>query len=364
MHKAPKMAKAPKVRRHRRRKGHKGGRRRGGKRPFTFLKAWRKRRRGFKPFKTAKGKTFWQSPRAKYAEKAWYGQRKRHRRAALKGIRRGRRRPRRRRSRRSFSFSYEANPKRRRRARRYASNPVPKLGARLTGAKFYHLPGWGELKSQGPVKSILYGVGGLAATSLIGMGLEYGINKAIEKVDMPAEQKEYLVDAGRIFGKLALGSMVSWGMGKYVLKNNVAAKTWQAGAYISVGLDVAGTILKYVTRSTSQVKLGAPIRGPLNLGGYAVNVFGLGQLGNWWYENQIRDAIYKTGRVDVVGNEKGEIGVLHPGTGKVILAGPEKQMAGILGAIERAVVKAGYSEHGHGMDPVVPGLGEMISVEA
>lgn len=318
-----KAPKAMKVARKARRRG-----RRRSKRPFTFLKAWRKRRRGFSKFKTAKGHTFWQSPKAKYAENSWKGQPKRHRRARKLGWRRHGR------------ASYASNP-----------GPLGRLGGKLTGAKFYMLPTMGELKSQGPVKSILFGLGGLVTTSLIGMGME----KICEQFKITDEK---MVDGTRIFGKLAIGTAISWAMGKYVLKSNTAAKTWQTGVYISTGLDIAGTILKYVTRETSQVKLGGTIKAPNTLGNIAMGALGAGSIGNWWYENQVRDAIYKTGRVEVVGNEKGHIGILHPATGKIILSGPEKQMASILGAIQRSVLKVGDDQEQD------KGIGEDITIEA
>lgn len=316
------------------RKARRRGRRRS-KRPFTFLKAWKKKRRGYKPFKTPKGTKFFMGPKAKFEANP-----KRKRRRG------GRRR-------KAFSLNFAASNPRKRYSRRrhYASNPVSGLGGKLTGAKFYMLPTMGELKGQGVVKSVLYGLGGLVTTSLIGMGLE----KVCEQAKIT---DEYMVDGTRIFGKLAIGTAISWAMGKYVLKSNTAAKTWQTGVYISTGLDVVGTILKYVTRGTSQVKLGGPIRAPNTLGNIAMGALGAGSIGNWWYENQVRDAIYKTGRVEVVGNEKGHIGILHPATGKIILSGPEKQMASILGAIQRSVLKVGDDKEQD------LGIGEDITIEA
>ena len=354
-HRAKIAVVAPKPKRHRRRRAHRAkapkamkvgrkARRRGrrrSKRPFTFLKAWKHKRRGYKPFKTPKGTKFFMGPKSKFEENP---RRKR---------RRGGRR------RKAFSLNFAAsNPKRRFSKRRhYASNPL----AKLNGGKFYNLPTMGELKGQGAVKSILFGFGGLVTSNLVGMGIDYAFQKYSESIvgkEGAVAPSEYMVDGARIFGKLAIGSAISWAMGKYVLKSNVAAKTWQTGVYIATGLDIAGTIVKYLTRSTAQVKLGGPIRAPATLGNVAMGVLGAGSFGSWWYENQVRDAIYKTGRVEVVGNEKGHVGIMHPGTGKIIMSGPEKQMASVLGAIQKSVLKTGNDLE---QDKVI---GEDITIEA
>jgi hypothetical protein len=376
-----------KPKRHRRRKaGRKATRKVGrkatkrskrrGKRPFTFLKAYRKRRRGFHPFKTPKGTTFFMGPKAKYEENAWKGQSKRHRRAARKGWKRHPRRRGRKRARKAFAFNAEANPGRKHRRRRahkafsfnFASNPKHKrysrrrhyssnptmggFGAKITGGKFYHLPKYSELKSQGPVKSILYGAGGLITTSLIGMGINYGMQQA--KIT-----DERIVDAGRIAGELIFGSIVSWGIGKGT-KSTVASKTWQTGVYIATGLDIAGTIFKYAQRGFKGIKMGGMIRPPMTTGNIIMGALGMGSIQQAYFEGQIADAIIKTGRVEIVGNEKGHIGLMHPGTGKIILSGPEKQMAPILGAVQKIMIKtgAGDREEDRGL------FGEDITIEA
>jgi len=194
-------------------------------------------------------------------------------------------------------------------------------------------------------------VGGLVSTSLIGMGVEYGMKQA--KLD----KEEWMVDAGRIFGKLAIGSIVSYGIGK-ATKSNVAAKTWQTGVYIATGLDIVGTVFKYAQRSIKGVKFGGAIRAPMTTGNILMGAFGIGSIQQAYFEGQIADAIIKTGRVEIVGNEKGHIGLMHPGTGKIILSGPEKQMAPILGAVQKIMVKTGQDREED------RGFGEDITIEA
>jgi hypothetical protein len=222
------------------------------------------------------------------------------------------------------------------------------------------IPRYGDFKSQGAVKSILIGAGGLIATNLVGMALDAAVDEIGKKYDMGANA-EYIKDGTRIFGKIALGSLMSYGVSK-VTKNPSQARIFQTGVYISAGLDIAGTIVKYVTRKMGETKSGlrmGAVNIPMTMGNIAIGALGLGSFQKYWVENQIRDSIYKTGRVDVGGDESGKVGLLHAVTGQVILAGNEKQMAPVIGSISGIMGQIRQDDR-----ELDQGIGEDISIEA
>jgi hypothetical protein len=164
------------------------------------------------------------------------------------------------------------------------------------------------------------------------------------------------VDVSRIFGKFITGAVVSYAMSKGA-KNTAAGQCGMTGTYVAVGLDIAGTLFKYWNRNASpSVKLTQPIM-PQGILGYATRALGFGQFHQAAVERGIISAIQQAGRIEVMGNEKGEIGLMNPSTGKIILSGPERSMQPVLAALEGIMVRDGV---GNGDREEDQGIGEAV----
>jgi len=184
---------------------------------------------------------------------------------------------------------------------------------------------------------------GLVDTHLIGMAVESGI-RAIAKGNVP----EWGVDAGRIVGKLAIGSGVSWLIAKGSGKT-LYGQFHQAGVLLNVGLDAAGTLIKHILRATSPVSM--PAKRMRQNGLDPVSLFGFGEIANAYAESQVHQALAMGHNLIVLQGSDGSYALGDKVAQKILLRGEGKQIRAVVGAAMRATRKGAN------------GLGEDYSVE-
>lgn len=211
------------------------------------------------------------------------------------------------------------------------------------------LPTMSELKAK-PLYSVGFGLLGLVDTGLVGMAMDYGLGK-VEQIP------EWGRDAGRIIGKIAVGTLMSHGVSK-ITHNQSYGKIHQLGVYINTTLDVIGICLKYGQRMLGETKFkvsGGGYKAPINFQHpvrLAGTILGFGSILGAWDERKLVQALRADGLV-VAEGENGQLAIANATDGAILLSGSPSSMAPVIKSVKGFVIGSETGE-----------VGEDISIES
>jgi hypothetical protein len=171
------------------------------------------------------------------------------------------------------------------------------------------------------------------------MAIDYGMGK-VQQIP------EWGRDAGRIVGKLAIGTMLSYGVAN-VTHNQTYGKIHQLGVYINTGLDVAGTLYKWAIRSFGKTQF--KITGtagyvqPMTPMRVAGNLMGFGSIMGALDEQKLAEALSADGLV-VAEGEHGKVAIASATTGEIIVSGPIGSMKPVIQSVKGFALKGEIGE--------------------
>jgi len=227
----------------------------------------------------------------------------------------------------TYRYRYRKNPKKRavRKYKKYKKNPGLNFKKDVGILRPAGIKAW----KQKPMQHIGISLLGVIDTSLIGWGIELGLGK-IKQLDGGVKR-----DVVRIISKLFVGTLVSYGIAK-MTKNTKYGKLHQTGVYISVGLDIIGTLIKHYTGK--KIEMLVPGMKGSNLGFMPIpretffEVFGFGQIRRGYLLGKVSKAIQSGNQLAVV-QTQGYSGIRNMTTGEMLIKGTHDGISNFAGGI-------------------------------